>query len=137
MGKTIMLSALIHALSGPNTISQTKQQVFPNPKHQLRLDSAFRSVGSSNSSSKCSLATLIVAPTSLLSQWSEELDRCSKPGSVKAYVWHGTNRLDIETAIGDEQAINVVITSYGVLASEHAKVLKANSKASPLFRSKF
>jgi DNA repair protein RAD5 len=36
----------------------------------------------------------------------------------------------------DEKAIKVVITSYGVLASEHAKSEKSSSK-SPVFESKY
>ncbi|KAI0029488.1 SNF2 family N-terminal domain-containing protein [Vararia minispora EC-137] len=131
---TIMLSALIHTSHGPDTSPQQPHKSASTTK-QLRLDSAFRAARSS--SSKGPLATLIVAPTSLLSQWADELERCSKPGSVKACVWHGTNRLDIDATVEDEQAINVVITSYGVLASEHAKVLKGSPRVSPLFRTEW
>ncbi|KAI0049269.1 hypothetical protein FA95DRAFT_1489629 [Auriscalpium vulgare] len=137
MGKTIMLSALIHTNRGPDTsptpTSADRQQTG---KHrQLRLDKAFRSVPQGASrTSKGPSATLIVAPTSLLTQWSEELQRSSKSTTIKTHVWHGQNRLDLDAAVEDEDIINVVITSYGVLASEHAKVEKSGDNASPLFR---
>ena len=66
-------------------------------------------------------ATLIVAPTSLLAQWAEELQRSSEPDTLNAIVWHGQNRLDLDSAVDNDGVINVVITSYGTLVSEHAK----------------
>ena len=139
MGKTIMLSALIHTLHGPDTMPQPKKQNAPQPtkQRQQRLDAAFRTTSSSSKYSEVGpLATLIVAPTSLLAQWAEELTRCSAPGSVNVLVWHGSGRLDLETTVEDDRgAAIVVITSYGTLASEHAKVEKMNMQASPLYRS--
>ncbi|KAF8913214.1 P-loop containing nucleoside triphosphate hydrolase protein [Gymnopilus junonius] len=86
--------------------------------------------------SKPPFATLIVAPTSLLNQWHEELQRSSKPGALKVFVWHGQNRGDLETLIEDEEdknTLKVVITSYGVLASEHAKTDRSGNLKSPVF----
>ncbi|KAI0068064.1 hypothetical protein BV25DRAFT_1793364 [Artomyces pyxidatus] len=136
MGKTIMLSALIHTNRGPDTAPTPQANEQPGVKHrQLKLDKAFRPMATQISqSSRGPSATLIVAPTSLLTQWAEELQRCSKSGVVKTHVWHGQNRLDLDAAVEDEEAVNVVITSYGVLASEHAKVEKSTNRASPLFR---
>lgn len=85
-------------------------------------------------------ATLIVAPTSLLNQWFEELERSSKPGTFNTVVWHGQNRLDLEDLVEqneDDKTIKVVITSYGVLASEHAKTENSSSYRSPVFESEF
>ncbi|KAA1467782.1 hypothetical protein DENSPDRAFT_770871 [Dentipellis sp. KUC8613] len=137
MGKTIMISSLIHTNSGPDTTPAPKAEPQPTRRRQLKLDNAFRVVPRSSQSSKGPTATLIVAPTSLLTQWQEELQKCSKPGTVKALVWHGQNRLDLDAVIEDEDAIPVVITSYGVLASEHAKVEKTGNQASPLFRTEW
>ncbi|TFY55395.1 hypothetical protein EVG20_g9332 [Dentipellis fragilis] len=137
MGKTIMISSLIHTNPGPDTTPAPKAEPQPTRRRQLKLDSAFRVVPRSSQSSKGPTATLIVAPTSLLTQWLEELQKCSKPGTVKALVWHGQNRLDLDAVIEDEDAIPVVITSYGVLASEHAKVEKTGNQASPLFRTEW
>ncbi|KAF9245698.1 P-loop containing nucleoside triphosphate hydrolase protein [Melanogaster broomeanus] len=90
MGKTIMLTALIHTNKEPEPI----------------LDDP----------AKDSTPTLIVAPTSLLSQWSTELQRSSAPGT----------RRDDDT----DKGIPVVITSYGVLASEHSKLQKSSGQSS-------
>jgi hypothetical protein len=127
-------------------------------------------------------ATLVVAPTSLLSQWGEELKRCSKEGTLDVHVWHGQNRFSLHEALysdeveyiddedereeieshsdkededvvmvdepgshvegdyGDEskpkvkskdkkKKIQVVVTSYGVLVSEHTKYEKSVRKS--------
>ncbi|KAF5385213.1 hypothetical protein D9615_001117 [Tricholomella constricta] len=133
MGKTIMLSALIH--TSPPYEEDTVARQAAKPR-QLKLNSAFRPA-IQRKPKRPSSATLIVAPTSLLAQWSEELQRSSKPGTVKTLVWHGQNRLDLEPAIegtdDDDTCIQVVITSYGVLASEHAKSEKSSGRKSPVF----
>ena len=138
MGKTIMLSALIQTNREPGSHDEgaTRNQKF----RQLKLNSSFRAVRqSSRTSAKGPSANLIVAPTSLLSQWSEELRRSSKPGTMKIIVWHGQNRLDLDAEVEDDhdqdETIKVVITSYGVLASEHAKSEKSTSGLSPIFES--
>lgn len=127
-----MLSALIHTNREPEPVDATSAG---SKNRQLKLNSAFRPTVQRGKSTKGPSATLIVAPTSLLNQWSEELERSSKPGTLKALVWHGQNRLDIEAAIeGDDdedQTIRAIVTSYGTLASEHAKGDK-----SPIFQSK-
>ncbi|KAG5652932.1 hypothetical protein H0H81_003075 [Sphagnurus paluster] len=132
MGKTIMLSALIHT-SPPSEDVTTPQAV---KSRQLKLNNAFRPV-TQRKAHKPSSATLIVAPTSLLAQWAEELERSSKPGTIKTVVWHGQNRLDLEAATedtdDDDTCIKIIITSYGVLASEHAKSEKSTTSKSPVF----
>ncbi|KAG9316777.1 putative DNA repair protein RAD5 [Chiua virens] len=133
MGKTIMLAALIHTNKGPESIRVDRNESTRG--RQLRLDSAFRPLPPNQSKRprKGPSATLVVAPTSLLSQWSEELERCSVPGSVRVHVWHGQNRLDLEGIETDEDndiGIPIVITSYGVLASEHSKIEKSNGQSS-------
>jgi DNA repair protein RAD5 len=91
MGKTIMLSALIQT-SLPDQEPEEEATLQSKGK-QLRLNNAFRPVRRSN---KPPSATLVVAPTSLLHQWEEELKRSSKPGILDIFVWHGQNRLDLE-----------------------------------------
>lgn len=137
MGKTIMLSALIQTSLPPNELTSEESGLRSKTK-QLKLNNAFRAVSKRNPQSLAPpSATLIVAPTSLLNQWLEELRRSSKPGTLDIFVWHGQNRLDLDALLDDEgnNALKVVITSYGVLASEHAKVDQTNNVKSPIFES--
>ncbi|KIM47670.1 hypothetical protein M413DRAFT_22297 [Hebeloma cylindrosporum] len=135
MGKTIMLSALIQTSLPPNEPSE--EQGLRSKTKQLKLNNAFRAVNQRTPQSLAPpSATLIVAPTSLLNQWLEELRRSSKPDTFDVFVWHGQNRLDLDTLLDDEEnnkTIKVVITSYGVLASEHAKMDQRSNTKSPIF----
>jgi DNA repair protein RAD5 len=134
MGKTIMLSALIQT-SLPSGDVEDQESNVPAKIKQLKLNSAFRAVDQRKpTTSKPPSATLIVAPTSLLNQWAEELERSSKPGTLTIFIWHGTNRSDLEALIEDgedeeDKTLKIVITSYGVLASEHAKMDRLSTKA--------
>lgn len=137
MGKTIMISALIQ------TGLPLPSDIRPEPARkskQLRLNASFKAVQRKASGPpKPPSATLIVAPTSLLAQWAEELQRSSKKGTLDVLVWHGQNRLDLDSIVDDEEdeskgkkPMKVVITSYGTLASEHAK---SEKNRSPIFES--
>lgn len=128
-----MISALIHINKGPEPLNDDGKQSARG--RQLRLDSAFRAIPPNQTKrpTKGPSATLVVAPTSLLSQWSDELERSSVAGSVRVIVWHGQNRLDLDGLEAEEDSdigIPVVITSYGVLASEHSKFEKSNGQSS-------
>ena len=133
MGKTIMLSALIQT-SLP--VLENEEATLQFKGKQLRLNNAFRPVHRIN---KPPSATLVVAPTSLLHQWEDELKRSSKPCALDIFVWHGQNRVDLQEVLENDEnntGIKVVITSYGVLTSEHAKIDRATSMKSHLFDSK-
>ncbi|KAI3622763.1 dna repair protein rad5 [Moniliophthora roreri] len=131
MGKTIMISALIQTHLGTD---EPVESVSASSKHrQLKLNSAFKPMGKRTARpSKPPAATLIVAPTSLLNQWGEEIERSSKPGAIQVCIWHGQNREDLEAFVeeededSNEKPIKMVITSYGTLASEHAKSEKSH-----------
>ena len=125
-----MLSALIQ--TARVTEHPSEDDVIPAKRRQLRLDRTFR-VSERQVPKAGPSATLIVAPTSLLSQWLEELQRSSQPGTLKVLVWHGQNRRDLEAAVDQDNGVNVVITSYGTLVSEHARAEKVPS---PVFASK-
>ncbi|KAJ7242607.1 P-loop containing nucleoside triphosphate hydrolase protein [Mycena haematopus] len=132
VGKTIELAALIHTNCAPDTERPAEDPAAGTKQRQQKLSNAFKKVARRKKPPPS--ATLIVAPTSLLSQWESELKQCSKPGTLEVILWHGQNRLDLEDVLEDEEdgdfVIKVVITSYGVLASEHAKSEKSSSTCS-------
>lgn len=136
-----MLSSLIQTNRGemteeeiPDEPDQPKQV---GKQKQLKLDSAFRPVLKQRQSRRRSKATLIIAPASLLDQWANELRRSCQKGTANVFVWHGQGREDLETMIDvDIDAIDVVITSYGTLVSEHGRLEKSQTKAVPIYDSK-
>ncbi|KAH9486419.1 DNA repair protein RAD5 [Psilocybe cubensis] len=114
---------------------------FPRAERNCQggILAAFRTVNQrKQQTSQPASATLVVAPTSLLTQWSEELQRSCKPGRMQVIVWHGQNRQDLEDLLECDEddrgnVIKVVVTSYGVLASEHAKMDRSSKVKSPIF----
>ena len=143
MGKTIMLSALIQTACDP----EPPDPSYRVSKHkQRRIENAFRGCAKSSTSgdvtppaqTKGPSATLIVAPTSLLTQWQDELLRSSRPDTMKVMVWHGQNRLDLESMVAQRDIkgakMIVVITSYGTLVSEYSKK-QSEELVSPVFDS--
>ena len=133
-----MLSALIQTSLAPQEHEEASLDA-PIKATQLKLNNAFQVANQRKPATrKPPSATLIVAPTSLLNQWFKELERSSQPGTLHAIIWHGQNRLDLEDLVGqndDDKTMKVVITSYGVLASEHAKIEKSSSYRSNVFES--
>lgn len=215
MGKTIMIASLLHTnrfLLDPPSSSPPPPSFKPNVQllpgeskekskpRQVRLQVAFKNHPNAKSTVSDALgprqgkqkrmpsATLVVAPTSLLNQWEEELKRCSKAGTMDVHVWHGQNRFSLHGALYPDEVecidddepeevdsfseededvvmadetksdvgsddcderkpkvvskkvtkvkpkdkkgkIQVVVTSYGVLVSEHAKHEKSVRKS--------
>jgi DNA repair protein RAD5 len=69
---------------------------------------------------------------SLAKQWQEELDRMSVKGSLRSILWYGNERGDLDTLLDPESTskVDVVITTYGTLSSEHLKWTKNKDKLS-------
>ncbi|KAG8732122.1 DNA helicase rad5 [Ceratobasidium sp. 414] len=69
--------------------------------------------------------------TLLIAQWESELERSSKPGSLRTLIWHGLNRANLAEALGPQQIggrpVDVVITSYGTLSSEFSNIAKGKT----------
>ncbi|KAG8979771.1 DNA helicase rad5, partial [Tulasnella sp. 427] len=121
MGKSIMTSSLIHT-SRHVDISDRSDDPGKSTKRKTQGALNFSKSSIRQPPATSPTATLIVAPLTLLSQWKTELERSSKKGTLKAYIYHGNARADLEALVSsDDDVINVVITSYGTLSSEHAK----------------
>lgn len=102
---------------------------------QITLSRQWRPVESKPASEKTETvphATLVICPVSLAKQWQDELERMSVKGSLKTMLWYGNTRGDLDAPLGSdsETRVDVIITSYGTLTSEHAKWMKNKDKAS-------
>jgi SNF2 family DNA or RNA helicase len=99
LGKTIQSIALILSNGRPNKDGQLE-----HPKNKI--------------ASVVGKSTLIVAPLALIKQWEAEIkDKVSMSHSLKVLVHHGPNRTKSSEKL---KSYDVVITTYQVLASEHA-----------------
>jgi SWI/SNF-related matrix-associated actin-dependent regulator of chromatin subfamily A3 len=73
--------------------------------------------------------TLIIAPLSLLSNWTSQLEEHLQDSTLSVLVFHGTARTDPKTDLGD---YDVVITSYGTLVSDYKSTgLESNPGKAP------
>jgi SNF2 family DNA or RNA helicase len=65
--------------------------------------------------------TLIICPTSVLSNWTEQMGTHVIPGRLSSYVYHGANRI---TDIEKLAKFDIVFTTYGTVAAEFSDSLK-------------
>jgi hypothetical protein len=73
--------------------------------------------------------TLLVAPLSTISNWEEQIKQHIQPGTLSFYIYHGTGRIkDIQKLA----QYDLVITTYGSIASEFAKRSKGTHGVYPL-----
>lgn len=140
MGKTCMMSSLLHlnrtgeAPDDNPTESnlEADEQLAKRPKFvQVTLSNQWRAVPTApKPSAAVARATLVVCPVSLASQWHEELGKMSEKGSITSFMWYGNDRVDVERLLGQEgkKRVDVIITSYGTLASEFQKWRKNKDK---------
>jgi DNA repair protein RAD5 len=122
-----MIASLLHANHKPEPLLDSTNTKY---RPQLTLDKSFQPKDHTSSPGLGPSATLIIAPVSLLGQWRSELTRCSIGASLQPTIWHGSSR----GAVNVDSGADVIITSYGTLATEHAKFLKTGG-SSPLYRS--
>ncbi|KAJ5893418.1 hypothetical protein N7495_005109 [Penicillium taxi] len=76
--------------------------------------------------------TLVVAPTSLLSQWESEALKASEPGSMRVRMYYGNDKfVDLRhlcSAANHATAPHVIVTSYGVVLSEFRSLQSQSSR---------
>ncbi|CAE6386859.1 unnamed protein product [Rhizoctonia solani] len=130
MGKSIMMSSLIHTSRGTSPTSSATTGTLS--AHTIISAFGKRKRPDPNNNQPVEpYATLLVAPISLLSQWQSELDRSSHPDTLRTLVWHGLNRPNLFEVLGPqstgERPVDVVITSYGTLSSEYANFEKGKT----------
>ena len=65
--------------------------------------------------------TLIICPTSVLSNWTEQMGTHVIPGKLAAYVYHGAGRI---TDVEQLAKFDIVFTTYGTVAAEFSDSLK-------------
>ena len=119
LGKTIEMLSLMH--SHRSDISVQGSHAGPSSVANLP-----RSPKNSSSVETAPNTTLVVAPMSLLAQWESESVKASKPGTLKAMVYYGSDKAanlqNLCCEANAASAPNLIITSYGVVLSEFNQV---------------
>ncbi|WWC70296.1 uncharacterized protein I206_104246 [Kwoniella pini CBS 10737] len=138
MGKTCMMASLIHAnmdsdisSTPPPTAEAEDELASKRPKFkQVTLSNQWRAIPTIPKAVNLPRGTLVVCPVSLASQWHDELGKMSEKGTITSFMWYGNDRADIERLLAQEgkKKVDVIITSYGTLASEYQKWNKNKDK---------
>ncbi|KAK2984529.1 hypothetical protein RJ640_025026 [Escallonia rubra] len=129
LGKTIMTIALLlaHSERGGSLGSESTSQTFSgsrvagNASHQSPALStkAMKFPGfhklAKQKNSLIGGGNLIICPMTLLGQWKAEIETHAQPGSLSIYVHYGQSRPKDASILAQS---DVVLTTYGVLASE-------------------
>ncbi|KAI5194952.1 hypothetical protein E4T39_08430 [Aureobasidium subglaciale] len=120
LGKTIEMLSLVH--------THTSEFGLQGSRMSTVMDLP-RSPKSSSGVARAPCTTLVVAPMSLLAQWQSEAEKASKPGTLKALVYYGSDKnVNLKTLCCEANAgsaPNVIITSYGTVLSEYNQVVSA------------
>ncbi|KAL7627639.1 hypothetical protein AAE478_001832 [Parahypoxylon ruwenzoriense] len=74
-------------------------------------------------------ATLLICPLSTISNWEEQIKAHIKPGQLKYYIYHGSNRLKDPKKLSE---FDIVLTTYGSVSSEVGARNKGRSGPYPL-----
>ncbi|KAH9887104.1 SNF2 family N-terminal domain-containing protein [Xylariomycetidae sp. FL2044] len=74
-------------------------------------------------------ATLLICPLSTITNWEEQIRAHIKPGSLKYYIYHGSNRIKEAKKLAE---FDLVMTTYGSVSSEVMARNKGRAGAFPL-----
>ncbi|KAJ5745984.1 hypothetical protein N7520_011166 [Penicillium odoratum] len=113
LGKTIEMMSLVHS-----------HRTEPSPKVMNGIGSVNDLARVPNSAGivPAPYTTLVIAPTSLLSQWESEALKASKPGTMRVLMYYGAekavNLRDLCCESKHASAPHVIVTSYGTVLSE-------------------
>lgn len=140
LGKTISTIALILKERSPSSVESNMAQTEPETLNLDEDEDEVSDVGKSNQGAqsgqgngnisdgknisgqgKCRPAagTLIVCPTSVLRQWSEELqNKVTKKANLSFLVYHGSNRTKNPSELAK---FDVVLTTYAIVSMEVPK----------------
>ncbi|PGH11267.1 hypothetical protein AJ79_05002 [Helicocarpus griseus UAMH5409] len=123
LGKTIEMLSLMHS---------HKSDVVKPPT--AGFDGLSGASFNSTKPVEAPYTTLVVAPTSLLAQWESEAMKASKEGTMRVLVYYGADKtVDLRklcSASNPHSAPNLIITSYGVVRSEHSQLSGRSSAIS-------
>jgi SNF2 family DNA or RNA helicase len=115
LGKTLSILSLVI-----NTLEESKEWAKKDPPLPQN--------GELRAKQNCK-TTLLVSPLSTISNWEEQIMQHIQPGTLKYHIYHGSNRIkDIERLA----QFDLVITTYGSVASEHNKRAKGKDGNFPL-----
>ncbi|KAE8224047.1 hypothetical protein CF319_g2989 [Tilletia indica] len=135
LGKTIMMCSLIHSNRPRPDDGESSEDEEDEPRgarlQQQSIKSAFSgSQGGKVSSLPRKKATLVVAPMSLVGQWTDELERASEVGSISVLkYYHQSDKAQLVPRLAEE-SVDVIVTSYGMLVSEYTRYLQLGPQAS-------
>ncbi|KAK1383076.1 putative SWI/SNF-related matrix-associated actin-dependent regulator of chromatin subfamily A member 3-like 2 [Heracleum sosnowskyi] len=124
LGKTIMTISLLlaHSEKGgrlgnestSRSLSENIEADRSPPVKKAKKFPGFDKVGKQQSALRGG-GNLIVCPMTLLGQWKDEIEAHSQPGSLSIYLHYGQTRSKDSKLLARN---DVVLTTYGVLASE-------------------
>ena len=80
-----------------------------------------------------SKATLLVAPLSVVTNWTDQIEAHLKPGTLSYYIYHGTHRC---SDVNKLSTYDVVVTTYEIVSSEANRMSRTQS-GSPLLETNF
>lgn len=128
LGKTIMTISLLlthtergggslgsQSPGGTNEAIDGTDESLRTPKKIAKF-SSFRKL-SRQKGSITGGGNLIVCPMTLIGQWKAEIETHAQPGSLSVFVHYGQNRSKDAHALAQ---YDVILTTYGVLASEYS-----------------
>ncbi|XP_038894922.1 DNA repair protein RAD5A [Benincasa hispida] len=125
LGKTIMTISLLLAHSERGGVSNSQLTRSSIEGDEGNIDQSLNSLKKAKitgfeklSQQRNTLASggnLIICPMTLLGQWKAEIEAHVRPGSLSIHVHYGQTRFKDARALTQN---DVVITTYGVLASE-------------------